>query len=498
MAYDVVVVGGGTAGSVLAARLAEDPDRTVALVEAGPADEGLRRVLEVRDWLDLLGGDLDWDYTIQPQTRGNSTIRHSRARVLGGCSSHNSCIAFVAPDADLRRWEALGAQGWRPDDCRPYYERVLGKVHVAEPPGPVNPLNQAIIDAAGEAGLAAMTMRVDGDGWRPGAGLLRLNVRDGIRQSASVSYLHPLDRLPANLSLVTDTRVWRILVDDSDRATGIETSRGTIRANDQVILCAGAFDSPRLLLLSGIGPADHLRDVGVEVRVPLEGVGANLQDHPEGLVMWEATRRVPEPICQYWEVGIFADVLGAGEPDLMFHGGLTAFDMNTSPLGYPSAEDAFCLTPNVCRARSRGTVRLRTDHPGDVPLIDFAYFTDPEGYDEAVMVAGVELARDIGTQRSLAPWMARELAPGPGVSDRGALSEYARRTANTVYHPAGTCRMGDPSDDSTVVDPDLRVLGVERLRVADASVFPELTSVNPAITVMMVGERAASAIRSEG
>ncbi|MCC5952447.1 MAG: GMC family oxidoreductase N-terminal domain-containing protein [Acidimicrobiia bacterium] len=492
--YDHVIVGGGTAGSVLAARLAEDTGRQVALVEAGPADEGLERVLRVRDWMDLLGGDLDWDYTIEPQPRGNSTIRHSRARVLGGCSSHNSCIAFVAPDADLRRWEAAGARGWGPDECAPHYQRVLDQVHVAEPHGPVNPLNEALIEAAASTGLGRL--HFGERRWTPGAGLLELNVLHGIRQSASVAYLHPLDRLPDNLSLRCDTRVWELLF-DGERATGIRTSTGTLWARHGIVLAAGAFESPRLLQLAGIGPAEYLRSVGIEPRVDLPGVGANLQDHPEGIVMWSSTRAIPEPIHQYWEVGIFADIEGSGEPDLMFHGGLTAFDLNTAPLGYPSARHAFCLTPNVCRARSRGTVRVRTAHPGDVPAIDFAYFTDPESYDEAIMVAGVELARDIARQPALEPWVGSELAPGADVTSREAVSAYARSTANTVYHPCGTCAMGDTDDPMAVVDPELRVRGVDGLRVVDASVFPEITSVNPAITVMMVGERAAEFIRAE-
>jgi choline dehydrogenase len=493
--YDYLIIGGGTAGAIVAARLAEDPDCRVALLEAGPRDEGDARVMVARAWIDLLGTELDYDYTIEPQPRGNSTIRHSRARVLGGCSSHNSCIAFRPPDADLAHWVTLGASGWGPAEMARHYEQVSARVFMAEPPGS-NPLNEAAMGAAQAAGIPRVTFDNDGN-FGPAVGLFQLNIKDGIRQSSSVAYLHPLAQLPANLTILTDTVVHRILLDGQNRAYGVETNGGEIRANAEVILCAGAFNSPQLLLLSGIGPADHLREVGIPVCVDLPGVGANLLDHPEGVVVWESTQPIPEPISQFWEVGIFAHT-GIDDfplPDLMLHFGLMPFTWNTVPLGYPDAEQGFSLTPNVCRARSRGTVRLRSDQPGDTPRIDFRYFTDPEGYDERVMVAGVKLARQIAQQSPLRPWIARELAPGPAVQDDADLSEYVRRTANTVYHPAGTCKMGAADDPLAVVDPQLRVRGVDGLRIADASIFPTLTTVNPAITVMMIGERCASLIR---
>ena len=496
-AYDTVIIGGGTAGAIVAARLAEERERRVALLEAGPSDEGDPRVLRARAWVDLLGTELDYDYVIEPQPRGNSTIRHSRGKVLGGCSSHNSCIAFRTPDADLRRWEAEGAAGWGPAAAARYFARVWEQVHIAQPPG-ANPLNEAVVEAAGQADIPRVTFANDG-AFGPGAGVFQLNIKDGIRQSSSVAYLHPLEHLPPNLDVLTGTSVYRILLDQHNRAVGVETSRGRIDAGAEVILCAGAFNSPQLLLLSGIGPADHLQTVGVPVRVALPGVGENLMDHPEGVVVWETTRPIPEPISQYWEVGIFTHTgIDDNElPDLMLHFGLTPFTWNTLPLGYPSAEHGFSLTPNVCRARSRGTVRLGTGHPADVPRIDFRYFTDMEGYDERVMVAGVKVARRIAAQPALEPWVKRELAPGPGVQDDEAISEYVRRTANTVYHPSGTCKMGHPDDPMAVVDPQLRVIGVENLRVADASVFPSITTVNPMITVMMIGERCAALIQGE-
>lgn len=487
--YDVVIVGGGTAGSVLARRLADRGDLRVVLLEAGPPDEGLDRVLQVGRWMELLEGDLDYDYTIEPQERGNGAIRHSRARVLGGCSSHNSCIAFRPPDRDLREWESLGAVGWGPDGFGPALDRVFATVHIAEP-AEVNPFHEAVLDACEQQGLPRV--RFNQGRFGAGAGRFQLNVRDGVRQSSSVAYLHPLDQLPATLEVRTGVKVAEVVI-ESGRAVGVRTTDGEVlRAEREVVLCAGAFDTPKLLQLSGIGPADHLRDVGIEVAVDLPAVGAHLLDHPEGVVNYELTAPLDGPVSQGWEVGIFAHVEDHDHPDLMLHLGLMPFTMQTERAGFPTAEHGFALTPNVCRARSEGTVRLRSADPADAPAIDFRYFTDPDGYDERIMVAGLHLARDIAAQPALAPWVARELTPGQDLIDARAISEYLRTTANTVYHPAGTCRMGDPAAGTTVVDPQLRVLGVDGLRVADASVFPSMTSVNPGITCFAIGERAAT------
>ena len=472
------------------ARLAEAGHRTV-IVEAGPTDLGRDEVARVRRWPELLGGELDWDFTIEPQPRGNSAIRHSRAHVLGGCSSHNSCIAFVPPDRDFRAWEDAGAVGWGPAAVAPAFDRVLASVHT-EQVGSENPVNSAVLEACAGVGLGPMDFR--GKDWfHPGAGRFWLNVHDGRRQSSSESYLHRGDRRGVP-ELRCDTPVLGFAMEGS-RCVGVRTAAGVLTAG-HVVVAAGAFGSPQLLMLAGIGPADHLREVGVEPVVDLPGVGANLQDHPEGVVVWSTTRPVPEPIVQEWEVGIFADVLGldGGAPDLMFHLGLVPFDAHTTALGYPTASHGVSLTPNVCRSRGRGTVRLRSTHPLDVPAIDFAYFQDRDGYDEAVLVAGVELARRIMARPEVADWIGEELAPGAAVRDRTELSEYVRRTANTVYHPVGTCSIGTDVTDGAVVGPDLRVHGVEGLSVADASVFPRIPSVNPALTAMMVGERCAEFI----
>lgn len=492
--FDYIVVGGGTAGAVVAARLAEPPGVTVALLEAGPSDEGVPEILELRRWPALLGGAYDYDYGIEPQPRGNGRIRHSRGRMLGGCSSHNSAIAFVPPAFDFERWEAAGASGWGPAGVARFFERVRARVHL-EASDSGNALVAAFIEAAVAAGIPRADF-----GAPPSEGVdwFRLNKRGPIRASSSVAYLHPLARVPRGLAVITGCPVALILV-DGGRATGVDTMRGVYRARREVIVSCGAFDSPRLLMLSGIGPADHLRAHGIDVIADVPGVGAHLLDHPEGVVIYESARPVPEETAQLYEAGLFYKTDPAlPVADVMLHFGTEAFDMWTASSGYPTAEHAFSFTPNVTRARSQGTVRLRSGAPADPPRIDFAYFMDPDGYDERTMVAGIELARRIARQPPLATWAARELAPGPDVQGFEALSRYARATANTVYHPAGTCKIGADSDPAAVVDPALRVRGVAGLRVADASVFPDMVSVNPCLTCMMIGEKCAYLVLGHG
>lgn len=492
--YDYLVIGGGTAGAIVAARLAAAYHR-VALFEAGPSDVGNPRILELVRWPDLLESEYDFDYRIEPQPRGNGNIRHARARVLGGCSSHNSCIAFTAPDYDMHAWEDAGAAGWGPAAVAPYFQRVREKVNF-ESADTGNALALAVLAAAREAGLPTITFNQSGV-QQCGAGWFDLNKRGQLRDSSSVAYLHPLTQWGHTLTFYLDQYITRILIENG-RAIGVQTADGPVYAEREVIVCCGAFDTPKLLLNSGIGPADHLRSVGVDVVHDLPGVGAHLLDHPEGVVNWESKHPLPPEVINYWEVGIFdCTEPGLPAPDLMMHLGVTVFDMQTKPAGYPTAECGFALTPNVARARSQGTVRLRSSNPADPPRIDFRYFTDPEGYDERVMVAGVKRAREIAAQPALRLWIACELTPGPAVTSDADISAYVRATANTVYHPAGTCKMGADDDPLAVLDPQLRVRGLAGLRVADASVFPTMIGVNPNITVMMIGERCADFVLRE-
>jgi choline dehydrogenase-like flavoprotein len=495
--HDVVVIGGGTAGAVVASRLSADPAVSVCVVEGGPSDVGDERILRLRNWLDLLGSEYDYDYPTVPQPRGNSHIRHSRARVLGGCSSHNTMISLLPPPADFADWVAAGAAGWSYEAMLPYWSRLLVNIEPTAA-APRNALAEDFVAAC----ATALGVPVPGDfnakPFAEGAGFLPIGYHPetGVRSSASVAYLHPhLDR--PNLTLCTETWAYRFDVDGSGTATGVRVRRadgslGVIRARHEYVLCAGAIDGPRLLLLSGVGPADRLRRLGIEPTIDLPGVGEHLLDHPESLILWEAGRPVPGNSAMDSDAGLFVRRNpGADRPDLMFHLYQIPFTSNTQRLGFDVPEHGFGMTPNVPRPRSTGRMWLVSADPGDKPALDFGYFTDPGGYDEQTIVDGLRIARRVAATAPFSDWIAREIAPGPAARTDRELSAYGRAAHHTVYHPVGTCRMGPPDDPLAVVDPALRLRGATNIRVADASVFPTMTTVNPMVTVLMIGERAA-------
>ncbi|WP_197383618.1 GMC family oxidoreductase [Mycolicibacterium mengxianglii] len=500
--FDYVIAGGGTAGCVLAARLSENPDVTVCLIEAGPSDIGDDAILVLAQWMHLLDSGYDWDYLVEPQERGNSFLRHARAKVLGGCSSHNSCIAFHPPAEALEDWVEMGATGWGPAEVLPLVKRLTETMLLRDVP-PEDPCGAAVLEAAALVGLPTVAFN-RGETVRNGAGWFQINSgEDGIRNSTSKAFLHPILGTRKNLEVRTDSWISEILFDDALRATGVRYQRpdltgyDTVSARREVIVTAGAIDTPKLLMLSGIGPTAHLREVGVDVRVDSPGVGANLDDHVEGLVFWEASKPMVTTSTQWWEIGLFTTIdEGVAQPDLMMHYGSVPFDMNTLRRGYPTTDNGFCLTPNVTQGRSRGTVRLRSRDFRDRARVDPRYFTDPDGYDDRIMLAGVKLARSIAEQPPLAAWVGRELAPGPEATTDDELLDYIHRCHNTVYHPAATARMGAASDPMAVLDPQLRVKGVTGLRVVDASAMPKLPAVNPNITVMTMAEKCADLIRA--
>jgi choline dehydrogenase-like flavoprotein len=459
--YDYVVVGGGTAGSVIASRLTQNPDVTVAVIEGGPSDIDRDDVLTLRRWLGLLGGDLDYGYTTTEQPRGNSHILHSRAKVLGGCSSHNTLISFKPLPGDWDEWAAAGAEGWDHKAMDPYFGKLRNNI-VAVDEKDRNAIARDFVDAAR---TATGVPRVDGFNKAPfkdGVGFFDLayHPENNKRSSASVAYLHPHmeagDR--PNLTLLLETWAYRLEMDGT-RARGVHvrTKDGEellVEARHEVVVCAGAVDTPRLLMHSGIGPKADLEKLGIPVLHDLPGVGENLLDHPESVIVWETDGPIPDNSAMDSDAGLFVqrDPEASG-PDLMFH---------------------FYQIPFT-----------------DNPDLDFRYFTDEDDYDGRTLVDGIRIAREIAKTEPLAGWLKREVCPGPDVVGDEELGEYARKVAHTVYHPAGTCRMGARNDELAVVDPELRIRGLEAIRIADASVFPTMPAVNPMIGVLMVGEKCA-------
>ncbi|OQD78271.1 hypothetical protein PENDEC_c001G04962 [Penicillium decumbens] len=518
--YDYIVVGGGTAGCVIAARLAQYlPNKRTLVIEGGPTDFMDDRVLNLKEWLSLLGGELDYDYGTILQPNGNSHIRHSRAKVLGGCSSHNTLISFRPFEYDCQNWVAKGCKGWDFET----FTRIIDGLRNTIQPVHARHRNQLCKDWIQSCSTAMNIpiiedfnddIRKNGE-LTEGVGFFNVsyNPDDGRRSSASVAYIHPIlrgDEKRPNLTILTNAWVSKINV-EGDAVTGVNVTlksgvTHTLRAKKETILCAGAVDTPRLMLLSGLGPREQLSALKIPVIKDLPGVGENLLDHPESIIMWELNQPVPpNQTTMDSDAGIFlrrelpnAAGFDGRAADIMMHCYQIPFTLNTARLGYDEPVSAFCMTPNIPRPRSRGRLYLTSSDPSVKPALDFRYFTDPEGYDAATIVAGLKAAREIAKHAPFKDWIKREVAPGPKIQTDEELSEYGRRVAHTVYHPAGTTKMGDViRDPLAVVDHELKVRGLKGVRIADAGVFPDMTSINPMVTVLSIGERAAEMIAEE-
>jgi choline dehydrogenase-like flavoprotein len=443
--------------------------------------------------------------------------------VLGGCSSHNTLISFLPFSADLDAWrDYYGCPDWDASSLLPYSLRLkTNHQPIAE-----HDRNHVVRDwlAASSAVTGAPIIEdinaqiAFRGGFQRAAGFFNIayNPHNCSRNSASVAYIHPF--LPGsrnerhNLHMYFDTWVSSLRFSESDptRVVGVNAERVSgpmsFHARREVILCAGAFDSPRLLLLSGIGPRRELESLGIPCRVNSSAVGENLQDHPESIIIWE-TRETPRETVMSSDAGLFVRALPPDAephphpgPDLMFHIYQIPFTENTARVGYDSPEHAICMTPNIMRSRGRGKLSLASASPSTKPLINFRYFEDPDRYDERIVVEGIKIARSIAAQEPFKKHLVREVAPGPDCVTDEDISSYARKVHHTVYHPAGTCRMGTPTkpgvpSGNVVVDQkDLHVLGTSGLRVCDASVLPTLPSTNPMLTILMVAERGADLI----
>jgi choline dehydrogenase len=497
---DFVIVGAGSAGCALAARLSEDSDASVVVLEAGGPDTP-EVIQQPAAWPTMWGTELDWAYeTTQQHGCVGQVHQWPRGKVVGGSSSLNGMVYIRGNPADFDAWAYQGCYGWDYEALLPLFKRMedvpdgdqrfrgTGGPISARPAANPNPISSAFIGAAREKGYPVTD---DFNGERcEGAGFHDLLIKDGRRQSAAAAYLHPASARP-NLQVITHAHVRRLVV-AGDRCTGVEYEHhGRLEEllAGEVIVCAGAIDSPALLLRSGIGPADELRALGIEVVADVPAVGRNLHDHLLMGVLWEAAKPVPPPGYNLAESSMFLrsrpDLY---VPDLHFMFIHVPFHLPT----FSVPEGSWTIAVGLVRPASRGTLRLSSAAPDAKPLIDPAYLT--QDADVEALVRGLALARDLAAASAFDEWRGPEALPGEHVTDESAVREFVRRAAGTYYHPVGTCRMG--VDSGAVVDPELRVRGVHGLRVADASIMPNIVSANTNTAAIVVGEKAADVVRA--
>lgn len=503
--YDYIVIGAGSAGCVIANRISQNSDTTVLLLEAGNPDTKPEIYIPGKA-SSLYGSEVDWAYMSEPEPYLNHRkIFCPRGKVLGGSSSINLMIYIRGNSLDYDHWESLGNPGWSYQDVLPYFKKsenqqrgvseyhaVDGELSVTDIISPAV-ISQRFVDACIEQGYDC---NPDFNGMQQsGAGLYQVTIKDGKRHSTAAAFLLPIRQRP-NLTITTGALVTRLLFQKT-RVVGVEYLHEgmlhQVRVNEEVILSAGAFDSPQLLLLSGIGDARHLREKGIRVVADLPGVGQNLQDHLNVSVAQEATQELyPAITSNGSEAGLFFHSEGNQEaaPDGQFFFGPGIY----VPSGYDGPNQGFTGVVSLTQFQNIGSVSLRSSNPEDTPVIRMNYLQSE--VDMRKLVNGIRLMRKLFGSPAFDQFRGQEIAPGAGVESNAALEAFIRETCGTGNHPAGTCKMG--TDPMAVVDPELRVHGVEGLRVADASIMPTLVRGNINAPVIMIGEKAADLIKANG
>jgi choline dehydrogenase len=519
---DYVIVGAGSAGCVLAARLTEDPTVSVTVLEAGGRDNS-RNINIPAAFGELFRTVDDWNYATEPEAEcGDRAMYWPRGKVLGGCSSINAMIYIRGNRLDYDGWRDGGCDGWGYDDVLPYFLKSEGNTRgtsqfhngsgpltVSEQRSP-SPLSLAYVEAAVQAGIPR---NVDFNGAsQDGAGMYAATQRDGRRCSASKAFLKPAMKR-RNLSVVTGALATRV-VTERGVAIGVEAvvdgRRQLFRAEREVLLAGGSVNTPQLLLLSGIGPADELGEHAIDVLVDSPNVGRNLQDHvsvgaswhcPDPVTLFNADKRIGN-IASYMirKRGPFTSVVAEAGGFVRSDPGLDAPDLQllfapamfldhgfTDPPGHGITLGPYLLTP-----KSRGSITLRSADPAQHPVIRANYYSDPSDLDR--MVAGLRISLDIAAQPALARYRSERFLPAPGDDSEAALRAHVRARSETIYHPTSSAAMGPA--DTDVCDPQLRVRGVSGLRVVDASVMPTITRGNTNAPTIMIGEKAADLIRS--
>ncbi len=531
--FDYVVVGAGSSGCVIAGRLSEDPGCRVLLLEAGRSDRtryctkpGMVSIIHT---VPQVKKKFDWGYYTKQQSNAlERKIPYPRGKVLGGSSSINGMVFVRGNRKNYDDWAAAGCDGWSYDEVLPYFKRFEsfdegdpafrgheGPVHVTRRKD-VSPVSAALRTAISES-CGVPVLEDYNAGEQKGASFVQMNAKNGLRYSTSEAYVEPA-RNRDNFTVEIGAQVLRVVIENG-RAVGVEIShkgkREIIRASKEVVLSAGAVGSPQLLMLSGIGPADHLGELGVDVLADLP-VGKNLHDHLFVPLVFLAPKAGHKGTAFHFLGGMIKEFakggtwfgqtvfevmafvgsgLGAnGTPDLQIHSLPWAYPApNMDAPGRPKVDKrpAITVQPTMIYPKSRGSLRLASADPGDAPIIDPNFLSDPADAD--LLMRGIEMTRDFMSGGSIQGELKGELHPGADFSDKTALRKELPNRVCTVYHPVGTCRMGN--DDAAVVDAQLRVRGVEGLRVADASIMPSITGGNTNAPCIMIGEKAADLIR---